>query len=59
MMEEMEETQEAIQEEMMVMNPKTLIKTFMVNNLANHPMIQTRVEIDGGRGRRGRHQAPL
>ena len=43
MMEEMEATQEEIQEEMMVITPRTLIMTFMENNIANHPMIQTRV----------------
>ena len=46
-MEEMEETQEETQEEMMVMNPKTLIKTFTVNSIASHSMIQTRVETMG------------
>ena len=39
--------QEEIQEEMMVMNPKILIKTFTVNSIASHPMIQTRVETMG------------
>ena len=56
-MEEMEMTQEETQEEMMVRNPKTLIKTFMVSNLANHPMIQTRVGMMEEED--GRHQAPL
>ena len=39
----MEVTQEEIQEEMMVMSHKMLIKTFMVNNIASHLRIETRV----------------
>ena len=42
-MKAMEVAQEEIQEEMMVKSPKILIKTFMVNSIEDHPMIQTRV----------------
>ena len=44
-MKAMEVTQDEIQEEMMVMNPKIRIKTFMANNIENHLRIQTRVEM--------------
>ena len=45
MMEAMEVTQEEIQEEMMAILPKTLIRIFAVNHIANHPMTRTRVEM--------------